>query len=88
MEWDRIEGDWQQHKGSFMRHWPKLTNIDVMTGKREWLLRNICEKYGVSQEQAEQQLADWQNNQAEDESASGQAVTQLSGVYPGRLSGA
>ena len=33
-----------------MRHWPKLTNIDVMTGKREWLLRNICEKYSVSQD--------------------------------------
>lgn len=65
MEWDRIEGDWQQLKGSFMRHWPKLTNIDVMTGKREWLLRNIREKYDVSQEQAELQLADWQNCQTE-----------------------
>jgi uncharacterized protein YjbJ (UPF0337 family) len=65
MEWDRIEDDWQQLKGSFMRHWPKLTNIDVMTGKREWLLRNIREKYGISQDQAEQQLADWQSCQSE-----------------------
>lgn len=64
MEWRRIEGDWLYLKGSFMRHWPKLTNIDVMTGKREWLLRNIREKYGISQHDAEKQLAEWQGSQS------------------------
>ena len=48
MDWDRIEDDWQNHKGSFKRRWRKLTNIDVVTGKRERLAVSIQEKYGLS----------------------------------------
>jgi uncharacterized protein YjbJ (UPF0337 family) len=69
MKWDRVEEDWDQLKGSFMRQWPRLSNIDVMTGKREWLLRNIREKYGITQHEAEAQLAVWQDSQTETERA-------------------
>jgi uncharacterized protein YjbJ (UPF0337 family) len=60
MKWDRIEGDWQQHKRSFKRRWRKLTNIDVINGKREGLALDIQERYGISKSEAEKQLADWQ----------------------------
>ena len=65
MEWDRIEGDWQQLKGSFKRRWRKLTNIDVITGERKRLALNIQERYGISKDEAEKQLFDWQGRQIE-----------------------
>ena len=63
MEWDRIEGDWQQLKGSFKRRWRKLSNIDVITGERNRLALNIQERYGISKDEAEKQLFDWQGRQ-------------------------
>lgn len=65
MKWDLIEGNWQHHESSFKRRWRKLSNIDVITGKRERLALNIQERYGISKEEAEQQLADWQGCQRE-----------------------
>ena len=63
MEWDRIEGDWQQLKGSFKRRWRKLSNIDVITGERNRLALNIQERYGISKDEVEKQLFDWQGRQ-------------------------
>ena len=65
MTWDRIEDDWRRHKGSFKRQWRKLTNIDVFTGERSRLARHIQDRYGVSADEAERQLADWQGRQKE-----------------------
>lgn len=65
MKWNRIEGGWQQLKGSFKRRWRKLTNVDVIAGNREQLAANIEERYGISADEAEKQLADWQGRQQE-----------------------
>ena len=65
MKWDRIEGDWQQLKGNFKRRWRKLTNVDVIAGNRERLALNIQERYGISKDEAEKQLFDWQGRQIE-----------------------
>jgi uncharacterized protein YjbJ (UPF0337 family) len=65
MEWDRIEGNWQQHKCSFKREWSELTNMNVITGERKVLALHIQERYGISGDEAEQQLADWQGRQRE-----------------------
>jgi len=65
MKWDRIEGDWQQLKGNFKRRWRKLTNVDVIAGKRKRLALNIQERYGISKDEAEKQLFDWQGRQIE-----------------------
>ena len=65
MNWDRVESDWRQHKGSFKRQWNKLTNIDVFTGERSRLARHIQDRYGVSAYEAERQLADWQGREKE-----------------------
>ncbi len=62
MKWNRIEGGWQQLKGSFKRRWRKLTNIDVIAGNREQL---ALERYGITTDEAEKQLADWQGHQKE-----------------------
>ena len=63
MKWDRIECGWQRLKGSFKRRWRKLTNVDVIAGNREQLALNIQERYGITTDEAEKQLADWQGRQ-------------------------
>ena len=65
MNWDRIEGDWKQFKGSVLQKWGKLTDdqLDVIAGKRDRLDGKIQEAYGISKDETEKQLAAWQKNQ-------------------------
>jgi uncharacterized protein YjbJ (UPF0337 family) len=65
MKWNLIEGDWRQFKGSVMRQWPKLTNVDVIIGKRARLAHYIQERCGYSKGETEKQLATWQGIQTE-----------------------
>jgi uncharacterized protein YjbJ (UPF0337 family) len=67
MNWDRIEGNWKQFKGNVKEQWGKLTDdqIDVIAGKREHLAGKIQETYGISKDEAEKQLTDWENAQKE-----------------------
>jgi uncharacterized protein YjbJ (UPF0337 family) len=62
MNWDRIEGNWKQFKGSVRQQWGKLTDdqLDVIGGKRDSLAGKIQETYGISKDETEKQLADWQ----------------------------
>ena len=62
MNWDRIEGNWKQFKGNARQQWGKLTddNLDVIAGKRNVLLGRIQELYGISKDESEKQLADWE----------------------------
>lgn len=69
MNWDRIEGNWVQLKGKAKQQWGKLTDddLDVIAGKRDELAGKIQECYGITKDEAEKQLDDWQDTQ--DESA-------------------
>jgi uncharacterized protein YjbJ (UPF0337 family) len=62
MNWDRIEGNWKQIRGSVKEKWGKLTDdqLDVIAGKRDQLAGKIQETYGVSKDEVEKQIADWQ----------------------------
>jgi uncharacterized protein YjbJ (UPF0337 family) len=61
MNWDRIEGNWHQLKGKAVEQWGKLTkdDMDRLDGKREQLVGRIQECYGISRDEAEQQVNDW-----------------------------
>jgi uncharacterized protein YjbJ (UPF0337 family) len=63
MNWDRIEGDWTQFKGNVKVQWGKLTDnqLDVIAGKRDQLAERIQETYGISKDEVEKQLSEWQN---------------------------
>jgi len=63
MNWDRIEGNWKQFKGNAKEQWGKLTDdqLDVIAGKRDNLAGRIQEAYGISKDETEKQLAEWQN---------------------------
>ena len=65
MNWDRIEGNWKQFKGSIKEQWGKMTDdqLDVIAGKRDQLTGMIQESYGISNEETEKQVTEWQNRQ-------------------------
>jgi uncharacterized protein YjbJ (UPF0337 family) len=67
MNWDRIEGNWKQFKGSALQQWGKLTDdqLDVVAGKRDLLLGRIQEAYGITKDETEKQLAAWQERMRE-----------------------
>jgi uncharacterized protein YjbJ (UPF0337 family) len=67
MNWDRIEGNWKQFKGTAKQQWGKLTDahLDVIAGKRDLLAGKVQEAYGVTKEDAEKQVSTWQETQKE-----------------------
>src|SRR5450759_5900028 len=67
MNWDHIEGNWKQFKGNVKKQWGKLTDdqLDGIAGKRAALAGKIQEAYGVSKDEAEKQLADFQKRMQE-----------------------
>jgi uncharacterized protein YjbJ (UPF0337 family) len=61
MNWDRIEGNWKQFKGSIQTKWGKLTedDLDVIEGRRTELAGRLQERYGYAKEQAEKEIDSW-----------------------------
>jgi len=62
MNWDRIEGNWDQYKGRVKEQWSKITyvNLHVIAGRRDRLVGKIQNTYGVTECEAERQLEDWE----------------------------
>jgi len=58
MNWDRIEGNWKQMTGKVRQQWGKLTDDDLtkIDGRREELAGRIQEVYGISKDEAENQI--------------------------------
>lgn len=68
MNWDRISGNWAQWKGRIQERWGKLTQdqLDVIAGRRDQLSGRIQEIYGLTKDEAERQLRNWERNLAVD----------------------
>lgn len=68
MNWDRIEGNWKQLRGSVRERWGKLTDdqLDVIGGKREQLAGKLQEAYGYSKDEAEKQISDFERGLHDD----------------------
>jgi uncharacterized protein YjbJ (UPF0337 family) len=62
MNWDQIQGNWKQFTGHIQKQWGKLTDDDLarIKGNERELAGKIQERYGISKEEAERQLKDWQ----------------------------
>ncbi len=62
MNWDIVEGNWKQFKGKVKAQWGKLSDshIDLIAGKRTELAGKVQEVYGLSKEEAEQQIKDFE----------------------------
>ncbi len=61
MNWDQVEGNWEQFKGKVQTQWGKLTNddLDVIKGNRRQLAGRIQERYGHAQDAADKEIDDW-----------------------------
>lgn len=61
MNWDTIEGNWKQFKGTVQQKWGKLTedDLDQLDGTRERLVGKIQERYGKTRDEAERETDDW-----------------------------
>lgn len=61
MNWEQIEGKWDQLKGSAQKQWGKLTDDDlaVARGSRDEFVGRVKERYGIAKEEAERQVDDF-----------------------------
>ena len=62
MNWERIKGDWTQAVGRIRMKWGELTDdqLDVIEGRRDLLLGKLQEAYGISEDEAERQVREWE----------------------------
>lgn len=58
MNWDQIQGQWKQLKGSVQAKWADLTDDDLesIEGDGERLVGILQEKYGKSKEEAKKEV--------------------------------
>jgi len=65
MNKDIIEGNWEQLKGSLKKQWGKLTDnhLDEIEGDRQKLAGRIQELYGISRDEAQKKVDDWESKQ-------------------------
>jgi uncharacterized protein YjbJ (UPF0337 family) len=66
MNEDIIEGKWNEMKGAVQKQWGRLTNDDIaqINGDRTKLAGRIQTAYGVSKDEAEKQMKEWEDRQA------------------------
>lgn len=64
MNWDIVEGNWNQWKGRLKEKWGDLTDDDIrqLDGKKDQLAGAIQERYGIAREEAHRQIDEWSSN--------------------------
>jgi uncharacterized protein YjbJ (UPF0337 family) len=67
MNQDVLQGRWNQLKGKVREKWGELTDDDFtqIAGKKDQLVGRVQERYGLAKEQAERDVDEWLNEQAE-----------------------
>ena len=71
MNWNQIESNWKQLKGSIQHQWAELTgnDLDNISGNSEKLTSKIQQSYNLDRERAEKEVGTWQNSQHDFEDA-------------------
>jgi uncharacterized protein YjbJ (UPF0337 family) len=61
MNWNQVEGKWNELKGAVKEKWGRLTDddLDVIAGKRDKLVGKLQQRYGITKEEAEKQTDRW-----------------------------
>ena len=62
MNWQQIQGKWQEYKGHAKQRWGNLTDNDltVIDGKRDVLAGKLLASFGNSKERVEKEIAEWE----------------------------
>ena len=60
---EQIKGNWDQIKGVLQQKWGKLTHDDIseIEGNRKRLVGALEKKYGLMKEEAEKEVAEWED---------------------------
>ncbi len=61
MNKETLKGKWEQLKGGVQKQWGKLTDddLDVIKGDSKILAGKIQERYGITKEEAEEQVKNY-----------------------------
>ena len=61
MNWDRLEGSLREVTGRIKQHWGRLVSDSATEtdGQHDELVGKIQQTYGISRDQAERQINDW-----------------------------
>jgi uncharacterized protein YjbJ (UPF0337 family) len=64
MNWNIVEGKWKQFRGKVKAHWGKVTDdqLDVIDGKRTSFTGKVQEVYGITKDEADQQIKHVENS--------------------------
>src|SRR5689334_21127950 len=67
MDWKVIEGRWNEYRAAAKRRWDKLSEAQLagIRGNRAYLLKRVQEAYVLSAEEADRELAAWQQIQVD-----------------------
>lgn len=62
MKWAQAPGKWSQLKAKVKEEWRELTDDDVdkIAGRREALAAQVQQRYGITREQAEDQVSNFE----------------------------
>lgn len=62
-----FQGQWQQMLGRAKEQWGKLSHDDLtqVEGRREELIGKVRQAYGVDQDEAERQVAEFERDHAQ-----------------------
>ena len=61
MNWNQIEGNWEEFKGKVQAQWGRLTDddLDVIAGNRKQLAGKLQQAYGKSEQEVEDEIDHW-----------------------------
>ena len=78
MKWNQIETGWKSYSANAKQRWSKLTDeqIAAMQGKHQALAAGVQQAYGISKEESEKQISDWQSRQIDVAPAANQPAKQ------------
>jgi uncharacterized protein YjbJ (UPF0337 family) len=71
VNWSEIETGWTSYTANAKQQWNKLSDEQIAgtLGKRTELASKVQEAYGVSKEESQRQISDWQARQVEQPAA-------------------
>lgn len=69
MDWERISTNWAHWRDKVRERWSRLTELELtaIAGRRDHLSARIQAVYGLSREETERQLLNWERNLSVDE---------------------
>lgn len=74
--WERLVTNWNQARARLQMQWGRLTDdqLAVIEGRRELLLGQMQQSYGIDRAEAERQLADWERAEERRAAAGGRGA--------------